>query len=188
MKNLKHLPRSKDVSLLKNAMLNVPAIVVSAGPSLNKNIKQLQGLKNKAVIIAVDTIAQRLCNEGVVPDFICSIERGIETYTYFYEGKTYPVESTLVGPLVLYPEVFEEFSGEVVIPMRGNVGEFIWLKEIMGLKDDYSISIGLSCAHVAFGVAEHIGASPIILIGQDLAYGSSEKETHAGGLFMMIKN
>ncbi|WP_342420766.1 6-hydroxymethylpterin diphosphokinase MptE-like protein [Paenibacillus sp. FSL E2-0178] len=181
MKNLKHLPRSKDVSLLKNAMLNVPAIVVSAGPSLNKNIKQLQGLKNKAVIIAVDTIAQRLCNEGVVPDFICSIERGIETYTYFYEGKTYPVESTLVGPLVLYPEVFEEFSGEVVIPMRGNVGEFIWLKEIMGLKDDYSISIGLSCAHVAFGVAEHIGASPIILIGQDLAYGSSEKETHAGG-------
>ena len=181
MKNLKHLPRSKDVSLLKNAMLNVPAIVVSAGPSLNKNINQLQQLKDKAVIIAVDTIAQRLCDEGIVPDFICSIERGIETYTYFYEGKTYPVDSTLVGPLVLYPEVFEEFPGEVVIPMRGNVGEFTWLKEILGLQDDYSISIGLSCAHVAFGVAEHIGASPIILIGQDLAYGNSPKETHAGG-------
>jgi hypothetical protein len=181
MKNLKHLPRSKDVSLLKNAMPNVPAIVVSAGPSLNKNINQLQQLKDKAVIIAVDTIAQRLCDEGIVPDFICSIERGIETYTYFYEGKTYPVDSTLVGPLVLYPEVFEEFPGEVVIPMRGNVGEFTWLKEILGLQDDYSISIGLSCAHVAFGVAEHIGASPIILIGQDLAYGNSPKETHAGG-------
>ncbi|MBY3619227.1 motility associated factor glycosyltransferase family protein [Acinetobacter sp. CUI P1] len=181
MKNLKHLPRSKDVSLLKNAMPNVPAIVVSAGPSLNKNINQLHQLKDKAVIIAVDTIAQRLCDEGIVPDFICSIERGIETYTYFYEGKTYPVDSTLVGPLVLYPEVFEEFPGEVVIPMRGNVGEFTWLKEILGLQDDYSISIGLSCAHVAFGVAEHIGASPIILIGQDLAYGNSPKETHAGG-------
>lgn len=181
MKNLKHLPRSKDVSLLKNAMPNVPAIVVSAGPSLNKNINQLQQLKDKAVIIAVDTIAQRLCDEGIIPDFICSIERGIETYTYFYEGKTYPVDSTLVGPLVLYPEVFEEFPGEVVIPMRGNVGEFTWLKEILGLQDDYSISIGLSCAHVAFGVAEHIGASPIILIGQDLAYGNSPKETHAGG-------
>ncbi|KTD83850.1 motility associated factor glycosyltransferase family protein [Paenibacillus etheri] len=181
MKNLKHLPRSKDVSLLKNTMPNVPAIVVSAGPSLNKNINQLQQLKDKAVIIAVDTIAQRLCDEGIVPDFICSIERGIETYTYFYEGKTYPVDSTLVGPLVLYPEVFEEFPGEVVIPMRGNVGEFTWLKEILGLQDDYSISIGLSCAHVAFGVAEHIGASPIILIGQDLAYGNSPKETHAGG-------
>lgn len=181
MENLKHLPRSIDVSLLKNALQNVPAIVVSAGPSLNKNIKKLKELKNKAVIIAVDTIALRLCNEGIIPDFICSIERGIETYTYFYESKAYPPESTLVGPLVLYPKVFEEFSGELVIPMRGNVGEFIWLKEIMGLQDDYSISIGLSCAHVAFGVAEHIGASPIILIGQDLAYGNSEKETHAGG-------
>ncbi|OKP85814.1 hypothetical protein A3844_15790 [Paenibacillus helianthi] len=181
MKNLKHLPRSKDVSLLKNAMRNIPAIVVSAGPSLNKNIKQLQSMKDKSLIIAVDTIAQRLCNEGIIPDFICSIERGIETYTYFYEGKSYPVESTLVGPLVLYPEVFNEFPGEIVIPMREKVGEFIWLKEILGLKDDYSISIGLSCAHVAFGVAEHIGASPIILIGQDLAYGDSAKETHAGG-------
>lgn len=181
MKNLKHLTRSKDVSLLKNAMPNVPAVVVSAGPSLNKNIKGLHSLKDKAVIIAVDTIAQRLCNEGIIPDFICSIERGIETYTYFYEGKTYPVDSTLVGPLVLYPEVFEEYSGEIVIPMRERVGEFIWLKEILGLKADYSISIGLSCAHVAFGVAEHIGASPIILVGQDLAYGNSVEETHAGG-------
>ncbi|WP_052429736.1 motility associated factor glycosyltransferase family protein [Paenibacillus borealis] len=181
MKNLKYLTRSKDVSLLKNRMLDVPAIVVSAGPSLNKNIKQLQSLKDKAVIIAVDTIAQRLCDEGIIPDFICSIERGIETYTYFYEGKSYPVDSTLVGPLVLYPKIFEEYPGELVIPMREKVGEFIWLKEILGLEADYSISIGLSCAHVAFGVAEHIGASPIILVGQDLAYGSSKEETHAGG-------
>ncbi|UQZ33840.1 hypothetical protein C2I18_10065 [Paenibacillus sp. PK3_47] len=181
MKNLKHLSRSKDISLLKNAMRNVPAVVVAAGPSLNKNIKELLQLKDKAIIIAVDTIAQRLCNEGIIPDFICSIERGIETYTYFYEGKTYPVESALVGPLVLYPQIFEEYPGELVIPMRERVGEFIWLKEILELKGDYTISIGLSCAHVALGVAEHLGASPIILVGQDLAYGTSEEETHAGG-------
>ncbi|MGF6353569.1 hypothetical protein ABIE27_001478 [Paenibacillus sp. 4624] len=181
MKNLKHLTRSKDVSLLKNTMRNVPAVVVAAGPSLNKNINQLHDLKDKVVIIAVDTIAQRLCDEGIIPDFICSVERGIETYTYFYEGKKYPVESTLVGPLVLYPNILEEFPGKLVIPMRENVGEFIWLKEVLGLGDDSSISIGLSCAHVAFGVAEHIGASPIILLGQDLAYGDTVGETHAGG-------
>lgn len=181
MKNLKHLTRSKDVSLLKNTMRNVPAVVVAAGPSLNKNIKELHDFKDNVIIIAVDTIAQRLCDEGIVPDFICSIERGIETYTYFYEGKTYPVQSTLVGPLVLYPDVFDEYAGELIIPMRGNVGEFIWLKEVLGLKNDSSISIGLSCAHVAFGIAEHLGASPIILIGQDLAYGDSKGETHAGG-------
>jgi hypothetical protein len=181
MGNIDQLLRAKDVSYLKNLFENKPAIVVAAGPSLNKNIDQLKKMKNKAVIIAVDTIASRLCDEGIIPDFICSIEREIETYTYFYENKKYPIETTLVGPLLLYPKIFEEFSGDIVIPMRENVGEYIWLQEIFGLSGDNSIGIGLSCAHVAFGFAEHIGASPIVLIGQDLAFGESKEESHAGG-------
>ncbi|WP_172196390.1 motility associated factor glycosyltransferase family protein [Saccharibacillus qingshengii] len=188
MTNLKHLTRSKDVSLLKNTMCNVPAVVVAAGPSLNKNINQLHALKENVIIIAVDTIAQRLCDEGIIPDFICSVERGIETYAYFYKDKSYPTESTLVGPLVLYPDIFEEYAGELVIPMRERVGEFIWLREVLELKNDTSISMGLSCAHVAFGVAEHLGASPIILLGQDLAYGNSAEDTHAGGTVYDDKN
>ncbi|MFD2881216.1 6-hydroxymethylpterin diphosphokinase MptE-like protein [Paenibacillus rhizoplanae] len=44
-------------------------------------------MTSKVVIIAVDTIAQRLCEEGITPDFICSIERDKETYSYFYENK-----------------------------------------------------------------------------------------------------
>lgn len=181
MKNIVHLEKSKNVSQLKNRFKNVPAIVVAAGPSLNKNIEQLKRTKNKAVIIAVDTIAQRLCNEGVIPDFICSIERERPTYTYFYENKKYPVETTLVAPLVLYPKIFEEFEGDIIIPIRQNVGEFIWLQETFGIAGDNSISIGQSCAHVAFGLAEHIGASPIVLIGQDLAFGDTSEQTHAAG-------
>lgn len=181
MKNLPHLIHSKDVSHLKNLFKDIPAIVVAAGPSLNKNIEQLKSLTSKAVIIAVDTIAQRLCEEGIIPDFICSIERDKDTYTYFYENKNYPSEITLIAPLLLYPGILEEFKGDIIIPMRENVGEYIWLQETLGLKGNNSISIGLSCAHVAFGFAEHIGASPIVLLGQDLAFGDSEEESHAGG-------
>ncbi|MGN7762055.1 motility associated factor glycosyltransferase family protein [Paenibacillus sp. 22594] len=181
MKNLPYLVHSKDVSHLKNLFKDIPAIVVAAGPSLNKNIEQLKRLTSKVVIIAVDTIVQRLCEEGIIPDFICSIEREKETYTYFYEQKNYPAEITLISPLLLYPKIFEEFKGDIIIPMRENVGEYVWLQETLGLKGDNSISIGLSCAHVAFGFAEHIGASPIVLLGQDLAFGNSEEESHAGG-------
>ncbi|QUL54553.1 motility associated factor glycosyltransferase family protein [Paenibacillus tritici] len=181
MKNLHHLVNSKDVSCLKNLFKNKPAIVVAAGPSLNKNIDELKKMKSKAVIIAVDTIAKRLCEEGIIPDFICSIERDKETYSYFYENKIYPSETSIVAPLLLYPEIFNEFAGDIIIPMRENVGEYIWLQQILGLVGDNSISLGLSCAHVAFGFAEHIGASPIILVGQDLAFGDSEEESHAGG-------
>ncbi|PWW37442.1 MULTISPECIES: motility associated factor glycosyltransferase family protein [Paenibacillus] len=181
MSNLPHLLRSKDVSQLKNRFKDVPAVIVAAGPSLNKNIKELKKVKGKSIIIAVDTIAQRLLVEGIIPDFICSIEREKETYTYFYENKNYPPETTIVAPLLLYPEIFNEFKGDLIIPIRENVGEYIWLNQVLGLEGDNSISIGLSCAHVAFGFAEHIGASPIILVGQDLAFGNSVEQSHAGG-------
>jgi len=179
MKNVRHLVRSRDTAQMRNLFEGVPAIVVAAGPSLNKNIQYLKQFKHKAVIIAVDTIAERLCEEGIIPDFICSIERGELTYTYFYKNKSYPSEVTLVAPLLLYPEIFEEFTNDICIPIRDNVGEYVWLKDVMGLEGDNSISIGQSCAHVAFGLAAHLGASPIVLVGQDLAYGNSPNETHA---------
>lgn len=179
MLNIKKLARSKDVSQLRDLFKDMPAIVVAAGPSLNKNIKELKKFIGKAVIVAVDTIAERLCQEGIVPDFICSIERGELTYSYFYKDKSYPSEVTLVAPLLVYPKIFEEFQGEVIIPIRDNVGEYNWLKQILNLTQDNSISLGLSCAHVAFGLADHLGASPIVLVGQDLAFGNSSAETHA---------
>lgn len=181
MINLKHLLRSKDVSQLKNKFEDVPAIIVAAGPSLNKNIRQLKKAKSKSIIIAVDTIAQRLCDEGIIPDFICSIERGEVVYSYFYKNKSSISKIPIIAPLLLYPKIFDEHEGDLIIPMRKNVGEYLWLQEILGLSEDMSISIGISCAHVAFGFAAHIGASPIILVGQDLAFGSSTNETHASG-------
>ncbi|WP_449599056.1 motility associated factor glycosyltransferase family protein [Paenibacillus sp. Marseille-Q9583] len=166
---------------MKTKFENFPAIVVAAGQSLNNNIKQLKKINSKAVIIAVDTIAQRLCDEGIIPDFVCSIERGEVVYSYFYENKGFPSDIPIVAPLLLYPKIFEEREGDIIIPMRQDVGEYMWLQQILGLSDDNSISIGISCAHVAFGFAAHVGASPIVLVGQDLAFGNSVNETHAGG-------
>ncbi|WP_338778606.1 6-hydroxymethylpterin diphosphokinase MptE-like protein [Metabacillus sp. FJAT-52054] len=181
MKNIKHLIVSKNVAKLQDIFKNVPAIIVAAGPSLNKNIKQIKNMKSRVIIIAVDTIAEKLIDEGIIPDFVCSIEREKETYDYFYKNKRFPKEVNLVGPLLLYPPIFDEFKGNKIIPMRENVGEYIWLRETLGLFGQNSVSLGLSCAHVAFGFAEHIGASPIILVGQDLAFDSSNGNSHAGG-------
>lgn len=187
MSNISCLLRSKDVSHLKNTFANKPAIIVSAGPSLNKNIAKLKDMKNKAIVIAVDTIASRLCNEGIIPDFICSVEREVETYTYFYENKQYPSETTLVGPMVLYPPIFEEFKGDIILPMREHVGEFNWIRKVFDIHGENYIETGNSCAHVAFGFAKHIGASPIVLVGQDLAFGSTTEQSHAVVRYMITK-
>ncbi|MED4461188.1 motility associated factor glycosyltransferase family protein [Metabacillus fastidiosus] len=181
LKNLKWLQRSKDTAQLKDKFKGKPAIVVSAGPSLNKNIQELKRTAHKAVIIAVDTIVNKLLMEGITPDFVCSVERGKETYDYFYQDANIPEEVTLVGPPLLDSRVFSSFQGDIILPMRKGISEYSWLQGILGMQNDSFIEMGSSCAHVAFGLAMHLGAQPIILVGQDLAFGTNEGQSHAVG-------
>jgi len=46
------LTKSVHIKEYKSAFANIPAIVVSAGPALNKNVHLLKELYNKAVIIS----------------------------------------------------------------------------------------------------------------------------------------
>ncbi|MGF9976246.1 motility associated factor glycosyltransferase family protein [Viridibacillus arvi] len=181
LNNLKWIMKSKNPVELKNTYTNVPAIVVSAGPSLNKNIQYLKDARGKSIIIAVDTILGRLIDEGIIPDFVCSIERISEVYDYFFKDRSYPKEVTLVGPPLLDGRVFESFQGELLLPFRTEVNEYRWLQNVLNIKDEIGMLMGISCAHVAFGIAEYLGCSPIILVGQDLAYGTKDGQTHASG-------
>lgn len=180
LENIPYIAQSKDIGLLKNLAKNLPAIIVAAGPSLNKNIQHLKGVK--AIIIAVDTIANRLIQEGITPDFICSIERLPQVYDYFYKDLKIPQHTMLVGPSLLDKRIFEKFTNHTtIIPFRKTVKEAEWIRSLLNISAKSELSIGYSCAHVAFGLANHLGCSPIILVGQDLAYGETEAETHASG-------
>ena len=53
---------------------DIPAIVVSAGPSLNKNIVELRKAKNKAFIVAVDTAVKPLVKAGIIPDLYVVVD------------------------------------------------------------------------------------------------------------------
>ena len=52
----------------------MPAIVVAAGPSLNKNIDELKRAKGKAFIIAVDTAIKPLLKKGIIPDMFAIVD------------------------------------------------------------------------------------------------------------------
>lgn len=179
--NLTSLSKAKNPYYLKNKFKDKPAVMVAAGPSLNKNIHYLKEYKDKVIIIAVDTIVERLLQENIVPHFVCSVERVDKVYEYFYKDKDIPKEVTLVAPLVLDPRVFEKFKGEYIIPFRTEVTEYRWLQNMLEIKEDCSTPVGLSCAHMAFGIAQHLGCSPIIMIGQDLAYDTITGRTHVNG-------
>ena len=54
--------------------MDITGIVVAAGPSLNKNIKELKRAKGKAFIIAVDTALKPLLREGIIPDMFFIVD------------------------------------------------------------------------------------------------------------------
>lgn len=62
------------IALNKKLPKDIPAILVSAGPSLDKNMKYLREAKGKAFLLAVDSAASALVKNGIIPDMVISID------------------------------------------------------------------------------------------------------------------
>ena len=143
---------------------DIPAIIVSAGPSLNKNIEVLKKAKGKAVIIAVDSSLRMLYKHNVVPDFVVTIDANkspvhFETYKEAYEcayfcsiGAKNSIVSSIKGRRIIYDS--DDYM------------------EAINLSNNEGISVPTagSVSTDAFSICSILGFKIIILVGQDLAY------------------
>lgn len=174
--NTESIMNSNSIEDIRGKYKDVPAIIVAAGPSLDKNIAHLKEANGKALIIACDASMRACEKHGVRPDALASIERDEPTYTYYYKDRTFPEDLVLLGPGSLWPDIYEEYPGKTVIMSRNYEGyEQLWISVCNQFK---FVSMGSSCATVAFAAARDAGCNPIILIGQDLAYTSGKKHSH----------
>ncbi|ADR18635.1 motility associated factor glycosyltransferase family protein [Calditerrivibrio nitroreducens] len=173
--NINEIIQNPGIKDLKNKFENKPGIVVATGPSLNKNIELLRGLEDKAVICAADASLRVMKKYGLKPHLVTSLERVIATSKLF-EGLTADdVKDVYLSACpVIRPETYANFPGERIIVYR-NFATFKWLDIEKGILD-----IGPSSANMAFKILEFLGCNPIILIGQDLAFGENDV-THASG-------
>lgn len=173
--NIKEIITNPGIKELKDVFKDRPGIVVATGPSLNKNIHLLKGLENKAVFCAADASLRVMKKHGLKPHLVTSLERVLPTSKLF-EGLTEEdVKDVFLSACpVIRPETYANFPGERIIVYR-NFATFKWLEIDKGILD-----IGPSAANMAFKVLEYLGCNPIILMGQDLAFGENEM-THANG-------
>lgn len=68
--NLPYIHGGRGVAGLSNMLAGLPSVVVGSGPTLDRNIKDLPLLKNKALVIACDSAVKALESFGVEPDII----------------------------------------------------------------------------------------------------------------------
>lgn len=172
---LPYFIESYDLNKLFDALpSHVPAIIVAAGPSLNKNIKEIKKAKNKALIIAIDTSVKLLLKEGIIPDIYVSIDAR-KPLELFSDSRIHDIP-VCATPYSI-PEVMEKQKCRTFISI--GMSYIGMLCKPLEKKFGF-LGNGGTVAHNAFCLALEAHMSPIILVGQDLAY--TNEQTHAQGV------
>jgi hypothetical protein len=154
-----------DLSRLEGRHKGEPAIVVSAGPSLRKNIDLLKGIQDRAVLIAVQTTLKPLLEKGITPHFVTSLDYH-EICTRFFEDLPPGLDSELVAEPKAASAIFDVYPGP--ISLLGNDFADGLLREMKLPRQ--RLPSGATVAHLAYYLAEHMGCDPIVFVGQDLGF------------------
>ena len=172
LNNIKYISDSYTINDVKDKFKGFTAIIVSAGPSLEKNIHNLKNLKDNAIIICGNRTLKPLMEKGITPHFMCAVDCNDILYEmtsdYLYKGVPLVFTETTNSKLVEAQEGLRIFFKYGVVDT--NV-ENIFEKTIDNL---YS---GGSVAHSCLDFAKYLGCTSIIFVGQDLAY--TENKHHA---------
>jgi Uncharacterized protein conserved in bacteria len=165
IKNLKNSAGYGVINSYRNLFKGKNAIIVSAGPSLEKNIHLLKDVQKNFVIICGARTLKALTNIGVAPDFVCAVDPQDITYTIM--GNELKSEVPLVFMDSANYKLVSEYKGQKILFLNEGMEEYV--ESILGKKVD-SLFQGGSVAHVCAGLAVYLGCNPIVFIGQDLAY------------------
>lgn len=168
-RNLSALSSCRPVNALKDAFAGAVAVVCAAGPSLSELLSDLKSIRDRVVLVCVDTAQDILRKNGLDADFLVVMDGQYWNARHLDAAvsRSTAVVTELAGPpraLRLNPGAtylarsstpfsrdFEEFFG-------GFWGEWGLLKS------------GGSVATSAWELARHLGCREIFMAGLDLGY------------------
>lgn len=188
LKNLPNAMSSHFISEFFNKFKGFPGIIISAGPSLRKNVKHIKTMQNKCVIICVDTALPVLEKMNITPHFIMVLDAQKHTIKHFLG--TNSIKTPVISDMVSYPGVGKLNKNNIIYSTtskyfdgsNGNLERettpfMDYLEQYIDPIGD--IQSGGSVATSAFDLLLNLGCSSIIFAGQDLAY--TGREIHSSG-------
>lgn len=166
IKNIPQLVKEIPLSKIKDFYKNKTAVVVSAGPTLDKNIETIKKYRENFVLIVVGTAMKTLAKHNIKPDFLCIIEaydsskqiEGIDLSDVNFVTEPYSNKNVRNFK---FKQIFSHLSHNM--PLNKFWGD------IIGEDNSEYLSKG-TVSYTALNVARIIGCNKIIMVGQDLAY------------------
>ncbi|EAH8932647.1 DUF115 domain-containing protein, partial [Campylobacter jejuni] len=170
---LESIPFQRILSQRKNKFDN--AIVVSAGPSLTKQLPLLKAYQDKAVIFCADGALSMLEKEGIVPDYVTNLDF-TDLAMKFFQNKENLKQSIIALECATHPNIVRSLNAEnCMIVLRNKA-----LYQRFNLNDFGYIDTGTHVSHFSYTLALALGFKNIIMIGQDLAF-DEEGNSHSKG-------
>ncbi|EHP5938988.1 motility associated factor glycosyltransferase family protein [Campylobacter coli] len=173
---LESIPFQRILSQRKNKFDN--AIVVSAGPSLAKQLSLLKAYQDKAVIFCADGALSMLEKEGIVPDYVTNLDF-TDLAMKFFQNKENLKQSIIALECATHPNIVRSLNAEnCMIVLRNKA-----LYQRFNLNDFGYIDTGTHVSHFSYTLALALGFKNIIMIGQDLAF-DEEGNSHSKGFVL----
>lgn len=151
---------------LQNKFRDKPALLVSAGPSLDGFIPFLPTLADFCITGCVDTALPLLASAGVHPDFVFSVDPQSESFLHFENHLT--CTASLVFQPTAHPKIIRHFQGEKYVIFKEGHRTTQENETLAGEKGMTQAGGSVSC--LALDCLIQMGCDPILLVGQDCAF------------------
>ncbi|EAI2137285.1 DUF115 domain-containing protein [Campylobacter upsaliensis] len=173
---LENIPIARLIEERKNQFEN--AIVISAGPSLSKQLPLLKKVQENAVLFCADGALNIVLEQGIEPDYILNTD--ISDFAKAFLHKI-PAKSLLINGYSTHPKTLESIKDKklsIVLGTKDGVCQYNFFK------DFGFIELGGNVSHFAYALALKLGFKNIIMLGQDLSLdfnGNSHAKGYALG-------
>ncbi len=163
IRNMVHVASLPSIQNLHGAFKGRPCVIVSPGPSLDKNIDQLSELAGRALIMTCSHALGALNAAGVSADMVFDCDPK-DISRHYHAGDLSNVGAKVLAATVS-PKLFE-FETPLTFTFA-SASHSDWLFDPLG--ESGGLAFGGSVACAEFALARAMGCSPILLVGQDLA-------------------
>lgn len=180
--NLRFLPHSPDSPALLahwKSCWKGPALLVGAGPSLRQSLPLIKALSSHCLIVACDTALKPLLRYGIRPHIVHVLDA--QPHTLLHLRGEDLTGTVVFADLVTHPYLLEKLHAPFVFSTTAKyffdaAGQSVQLQTpgaslaAKQCQEVGALQSGGSVATSAFDLLRYFEASPILLVGTDMAW------------------
>ncbi|RDU61609.1 motility associated factor glycosyltransferase family protein [Helicobacter sp. MIT 14-3879] len=156
------------------------AIIISTGPSLYKQLKQLKEIAPYATLFCIDASFPILYQHGIKPDIVFSLERVKESARFYTDT---PIDAQ-EGVIFSLTSIVHE---DTIHAIKKGVKQFSFrpfgYTTLFNFYEYGYLGIGMSAANMAYELVVHSQFKRCIIIGQDLVFGEDGTSHSKGAVY-----